>query len=87
MPLQKAEKTKVTWGARQGCAANVGDIPIQIAVTRLQSVEKCGILAPFGSLKSILVVTCAKLIWKYMKMSHSDTVRQALNSVLQAYIR
>jgi hypothetical protein len=86
MPLQRAENTKVNWCARQGCATNVGDIPIQKAATRLQSVGKCGILASFDSLKSILVVTYAKLIWKCKKLSHSDTVRKALNSVLQAYI-
>jgi len=86
MPLHKAEKTKVTWYARQGCAANVGDIPIQTAATRLLSVGKCGILAPFGSLKSILVVTYAKLLRQCMKLSHSDTVRKAFNSVLQTYI-
>jgi hypothetical protein len=86
MPLQRTEKTKVTWCARQGCAANVGDIPIQIAATRLQYVGTCGILAPFRSLKSILVVTYAELIWKCKKLSHSDTDRKALNSVFQEYI-
>ena len=86
MPLQRAEKTKVTCWARQGCAANVGDIPIQIVATRQLSVGKCGIFAPFDSLKSILVVTYAELIRKCKKLSRSDTVRKALNSVLQEYV-